>query len=54
MRKPWIPAFAGMTAMWGAEFQSLPEGVHRVARLLREQGHPHLPVVDVVQQPDAA
>jgi prolyl-tRNA editing enzyme YbaK/EbsC (Cys-tRNA(Pro) deacylase) len=31
--------------MCGAELTSLPEGVQRVARLLREQGHPHAPVM---------
>jgi prolyl-tRNA editing enzyme YbaK/EbsC (Cys-tRNA(Pro) deacylase) len=31
--------------MCGAELTSLPEGVQRVARLLQEQGHPHLPVM---------
>ncbi len=29
--------------MCGAELQSLPEGVQRVARVLQERGHPHLP-----------
>jgi prolyl-tRNA editing enzyme YbaK/EbsC (Cys-tRNA(Pro) deacylase) len=29
----------------GAELSSLPEGVQRVARLLQDQGHPHLPVM---------
>ena len=29
--------------MCGAELHSLPEGVQRVARVLREQGHPHAP-----------
>ena len=31
--------------MCGAELSSLPEGVQRVARMLQEQGHPHLPVM---------
>jgi prolyl-tRNA editing enzyme YbaK/EbsC (Cys-tRNA(Pro) deacylase) len=31
--------------MCGAELSSLPEGVQRVARVLQEQGHPHLPVM---------
>ena len=31
--------------MCGAELQSLPEGVQRVARLLQDQGHPHAPVM---------
>jgi prolyl-tRNA editing enzyme YbaK/EbsC (Cys-tRNA(Pro) deacylase) len=31
--------------MCGAELTSLPEGVQRVARLLQDQGHPHLPVM---------
>jgi len=29
----------------GAELNSLPEGVQRVARVLQDQGHPHLPVM---------
>jgi len=29
--------------MCGAELNSLPEGVQRVARLLQDKGHPHLP-----------
>ncbi|MGO4391934.1 YbaK/EbsC family protein [Variovorax sp. M-6] len=29
--------------MCGAELTSLPEGVQRVARLLRDKGHPHAP-----------
>jgi len=29
--------------MCGAELHSLPEGVQRVAALLQDQGHPHLP-----------
>src|SRR6478736_5481996 len=44
MRQAWIPACAGMTKrMCGAELNSLPEGVQRVARLLQDKGHPHLP-----------
>ena len=31
--------------MCGAELNSLPEGVQRVARALREKGHPHAPVM---------
>ena len=31
--------------MCGAELSSLPEGVQRVARVLQERGHPHLPVM---------
>lgn len=31
--------------MCGAELHSLPEGVQRVARALRDRGHPHLPVM---------
>ena len=31
--------------MCGAELSSLPEGVQRVARMLQDQGHPHLPVM---------
>jgi prolyl-tRNA editing enzyme YbaK/EbsC (Cys-tRNA(Pro) deacylase) len=31
--------------MCGAELQSLPEGVQRVARLLQDAGHPHAPVM---------
>lgn len=31
--------------MCGAEINSLPEGVQRVARVLQEQGHPHAPVM---------
>jgi prolyl-tRNA editing enzyme YbaK/EbsC (Cys-tRNA(Pro) deacylase) len=31
--------------MCGAELHSFPEGVQRVARLLQEQGHPHMPVM---------
>jgi prolyl-tRNA editing enzyme YbaK/EbsC (Cys-tRNA(Pro) deacylase) len=31
--------------MCGAELSSLPEGVQRVARVLQDQGHPHLPVM---------
>ncbi|AMO23554.1 YbaK/EbsC family protein [Ramlibacter solisilvae] len=31
--------------MCGAELSALPEGVQRVARVLREQGHPHSPVM---------
>lgn len=31
--------------MCGAEVNSLPEGVQRVARVLQEQGHPHTPVM---------
>jgi prolyl-tRNA editing enzyme YbaK/EbsC (Cys-tRNA(Pro) deacylase) len=31
--------------MCGAELSSLPDGVQRVARLLQDQGHPHLPVM---------
>jgi prolyl-tRNA editing enzyme YbaK/EbsC (Cys-tRNA(Pro) deacylase) len=31
--------------MCGAELSSLPEGVQRVARMLQERGHPHLPVM---------
>lgn len=31
--------------MCGAELNSLPEGVQRVARVLQEHGHPHLPVM---------
>jgi prolyl-tRNA editing enzyme YbaK/EbsC (Cys-tRNA(Pro) deacylase) len=31
--------------MCGSELQSLPEGVQRVARALRDQGHPHVPVM---------
>ena len=31
--------------MCGAELTSLPEGVQRVARVLQDQGHPHLPVM---------
>ena len=31
--------------MCGAEINSLPEGVQRVARVLQEQGHPHTPVM---------
>ena len=45
MRAPWIPAFAGLTRMGGAELSCLPEGVQRVARLLLEQGHAHAPVM---------
>ncbi len=29
--------------MCGAELKSLPEGVQRVARVLQEMGHPHVP-----------
>ncbi|MEJ7928676.1 YbaK/EbsC family protein [Ramlibacter sp. AN1015] len=29
--------------MCGAELQSLPEGMQRVARLLQSRGHPHMP-----------
>lgn len=29
--------------MCGAEVNSLPEGVRRVARVLQDKGHPHLP-----------
>lgn len=31
--------------MCGAELKSLPEGVQRVAAVLRECGHPHMPVM---------
>jgi prolyl-tRNA editing enzyme YbaK/EbsC (Cys-tRNA(Pro) deacylase) len=31
--------------MCGAELHSLPESVQRVARVLQEAGHPHLPVM---------
>jgi prolyl-tRNA editing enzyme YbaK/EbsC (Cys-tRNA(Pro) deacylase) len=31
--------------MCGAEINSLPEGVQRVARVLQEHGHPHTPVM---------
>ena len=31
--------------MCGAELTSLPDGVQRVARLLQQHGHPHLPVM---------
>jgi prolyl-tRNA editing enzyme YbaK/EbsC (Cys-tRNA(Pro) deacylase) len=31
--------------MCGAEINSLPEGVQRVARVLQEHGHPHAPVM---------
>ncbi len=31
--------------MCGAELKSLPEGVQRVAAVLTERGHPHLPVM---------
>ena len=31
--------------MCGAELSSLPEGVQRVARVLQDQGHPHMPVM---------
>ena len=31
--------------MCGAELKSLPEGVQRVAALLRASGHPHSPVM---------
>ena len=31
--------------MCGAELQSLPEGVRRVARVLQDKGHPHAPVM---------
>jgi prolyl-tRNA editing enzyme YbaK/EbsC (Cys-tRNA(Pro) deacylase) len=31
--------------MCGAELNSLPEGVQRVARALQDQGHPHAPVM---------
>lgn len=31
--------------MCGAELSSLPEGVQRVARVLQDHGHPHLPVM---------
>jgi prolyl-tRNA editing enzyme YbaK/EbsC (Cys-tRNA(Pro) deacylase) len=31
--------------MCGAELNSLPEGVQRVARALQDQGHPHSPVM---------
>lgn len=31
--------------MCGAEVNSLPEGVQRVARLLQDHGHPHAPVM---------
>jgi prolyl-tRNA editing enzyme YbaK/EbsC (Cys-tRNA(Pro) deacylase) len=31
--------------MCGAELQSLPEGVQRVARALQDKGHPHSPVM---------
>lgn len=31
--------------MCGAELSALPEGVQRVARALREKGHPHEPVM---------
>lgn len=31
--------------MCGAELTSLPEGVQRVARVLQDRGHPHLPVM---------
>jgi prolyl-tRNA editing enzyme YbaK/EbsC (Cys-tRNA(Pro) deacylase) len=31
--------------MCGAELQAMPEGVQRVARVLQDKGHPHLPVM---------
>jgi prolyl-tRNA editing enzyme YbaK/EbsC (Cys-tRNA(Pro) deacylase) len=31
--------------MCGGELSALPEGVERVARMLREKGHPHVPVM---------
>ena len=31
--------------MCGAELHALPEGVQRVARALRDKGHPHAPVM---------
>ena len=31
--------------MCGAELSSLPEGVQRVARVLQDQGHPHMPMM---------
>ena len=31
--------------MCGAELNQLPEGVQRVARVLQDMGHPHLPVM---------
>ena len=31
--------------MCGAELSALPEGVQRVARVLQDHGHPHLPVM---------
>ena len=31
--------------MCGSELTSLPEGVQRVARVLQDKGHPHLPVM---------
>lgn len=31
--------------MCGAELTSLPEGVQRVARVLQDKGHPHLPLM---------
>jgi len=31
--------------MCGAELQSLPEGVQRVAKALQDQGHPHAPLM---------
>src|SRR5437763_9156955 len=31
--------------MCGAELNSLPEGVQRVARVLQDAGHPHSPVM---------
>jgi len=35
----------GDKKMCGAEINSLPEGVQRVARVLQERGHPHAPVM---------
>ena len=34
-----------MFPMCGSELQSLPEGVQRVAKALRDAGHPHSPVM---------
>jgi prolyl-tRNA editing enzyme YbaK/EbsC (Cys-tRNA(Pro) deacylase) len=31
--------------MCGAELHSLPEGVQRVARVLQDSGHPHMPLM---------
>ena len=31
--------------MCGAELHSLPDGVQRVARVLQDKAHPHMPVM---------